>query len=265
VTTEYSGGGDPQRSIELLWGLQQPPARGPKPRLTVREITQAAIGLADSEGLAALSMRRVAEQLGTSAMSLYTYVPGKAELIDLMLDTVYGETVTAGDAGSDWRAGLESIARKAWALYLRHPWLLQVATARPPLGPNTSDKYEHDLRTVSGIGLTEIEMDSVVTVVLGYVHGTVRGAVAAAQAVQRTGMTDSQWWAAHAPLLEQVMDADRYPIAGRVGTVVGETYGAASVDPEEVFEFGLQRLLDGIAHFIRPRRETGPPTLDERP
>src|SRR6266545_6160223 len=99
-------------------------------------------------------MRRVAEHLGVSAMSLYTYVPGKAELIDLMLDTVYGEAVGAGDEAEGWRARLASIARQSWALYLRHPWLLQVATARPPLGPNTADKYEHDLRAVAGIGLT---------------------------------------------------------------------------------------------------------------
>jgi AcrR family transcriptional regulator len=259
VTTEYSGAGDPKRSIELLWGLQEPPARGPKPRLTVREITRTAIELADTEGLAALSMRRVAEQLGASAMSLYTYVPGKAELIDLMLDTVYGETVTAADAAEGWRARLAAIARASWALYLRHPWLLQVATARPPLGPNTADKYEHDLRAVAGIGLTEIEMDSILTVVLGYVHGTVRGAVEAAQAVKRSGMTDEQWWAAHAPLLDKVMDAGRYPTAGRVGTVVGETYGTAGVDPEEVFEFGLQRLLDGFEQFLRTRPPGQPP------
>jgi AcrR family transcriptional regulator len=257
VTTDYSGGGDPKRSIELLWGLHPPPARGPKPRLSVPEITRAAIELADTEGLAALSMRRVAEQVGVSAMSLYTYVPGKAELIDLMLDAVYGEAAQAGDVAGDWRARLTSIARANWALYLRHPWLLQVATTRPPLGPNTSEKYEHELRAVAGIGLTEIEMDSIVTVVLGYVHGTARGAVAAVQAVQRTGMTDAEWWAAHAPLLERVMDGSRYPLGRRVGTVVGETYGAAGVDPEEVFEFGLQRLLDGFAQFIRSRQPPG--------
>ena len=106
---------------------------------------------------------------------------------------------------------------------------------------------------IAGIGLTEIEMDSVLTVVLGHVHGTVRGAVEAAQTVQRTGMTDEQWWSAHAPLLEKVMDGSRYPIAGKVGMAVGETYGAAYIDPAHTFEFGLQRLLDGIEQFIRAR------------
>ena len=102
---EYSGGGDPERSIELLWGLREPPGRGPKPRLTVAKITRSAIELADTEGLTALSMRRVAERLGVSTMSLYTYVPGKAELIDLMLDTVYGETARPDDPPASWRAG----------------------------------------------------------------------------------------------------------------------------------------------------------------
>ena len=91
MATEFTGGGDPRRSISLPWGLPGARRRGPKPRHSVDEVVQAAIALADAEGLAALSIRRVAETLGLSAMSLYTYVPSKAELVDLMLDRVAGE------------------------------------------------------------------------------------------------------------------------------------------------------------------------------
>jgi AcrR family transcriptional regulator len=252
--TEYSGSGDPQRSLELLWGIHERPTRGPKARLTVAEITQAAIKGADADGLTALSMRRVADQLGVSTMSLYTYVPGKAELMDLMVDAVFGETERRAHPAGDWRSALETIARQNAALYHRHPWLLHVATARPPLGPNAIAKYEYELQAIDGIGLTDVEMDSVLTLILGYVHGAVRGAIDAAQAVHRTGMTDQQWWEANGPLLAKILDADRYPVATRVGTAAGQEFNAA-YDPEHAFEFGLKRVLDGIEALVRSRTE----------
>jgi len=88
---EYAGRGDPRRTLELLWGRVAPPARGPKQGLTPLEIARAAIELADADGLDGVTMRKVADRLGRSAMSLYTYVPSKAELVDLMLDTSLGE------------------------------------------------------------------------------------------------------------------------------------------------------------------------------
>src|SRR5687768_7197639 len=112
---------DPRRTIELLWRLHdRPTRRGPKPRFTVDDVAQIAIQMADTDGLAALSMRRVADQLGVTAMSLYTYVPSKSELLDLMLDTVSGEATAAYADNMDWRAKLDLVARQNWALYRRH-------------------------------------------------------------------------------------------------------------------------------------------------
>ncbi|GAA3381617.1 TetR/AcrR family transcriptional regulator [Cryptosporangium minutisporangium] len=251
MTTDFSGAGDPRRSIELLWRVPPlRPRRGPKPRFTVDDVAAAAIALADTEGLAALSMRRVAERLDVSAMSLYTYVPGKAELIDLMLDTVYAEVPRSDEDTADWRVRLERIARANWELYLRHPWLLQVATARPPLGPNLVAKYDDELRAVDGIGLTDLEMDLVVQMLGDYVHGAARTAVAATLVAQRTGLTDEQWWSQAGPVLEKVYEPARYPTAARVGAAAGVEYNAA-VDPARAFEFGLQRLLDGVEALIR--------------
>src|ERR1700754_3557298 len=105
--TEYGGSGGPQRSLELLWRRQQPPTRGPKQRLDLDEIVRAAIEVADADGLSALSMRKVAERLGVGTMSLYTYVPGKAELVDVMLDTVCGEVGMPEDVPGGWRGRLE--------------------------------------------------------------------------------------------------------------------------------------------------------------
>jgi AcrR family transcriptional regulator len=248
---EYSGSGDPRRSLELLWGVAERSARGPKARLSVARITEAAVHLADADGLAALSMRRVADALGVGAMSLYTYVPGKAELLDLMVDQVSGDMARTTDARG-WRARLEQVARENWALYRRHPWLLQVATTRPGLGPNQTAKYEHELGAVDGIGLTDEEMDSVLTLVLGFAHSAARGAVDADEAQRRTGMTDAQWWEAHAPVLGSLIDAEKFPLATRVGEAAGAAHNAAYA-PEHAFEFGLSRVLDGIAVLVTAR------------
>jgi AcrR family transcriptional regulator len=249
---EYTGSGDPARTLALLWRTQERPNRGGRSGLSADRIVSAAIEIADADGLAALSMRRVAEQLGVGTMSLYTHVPGKGELIEVMLDTVIGEVTMPEDVSGGWRARLESIARANWALYHQHPWILQVAASRPPLGPHVIAKYDYELRAVEGIGLDDIEMDSVITLVLGYVEGAAARALEASQAEQRTGMSEEQWWEASAPLLARVFDPNRYPVAARVGAAAGEAYNAA-FDPEHAFEFGLQRVLDGIAVLVEAR------------
>ncbi|GAA0928276.1 TetR/AcrR family transcriptional regulator [Nonomuraea longicatena] len=249
MSTEYSGKGDPARSLALLWRTSERVSRKGKPDLSVDRIVRAAIEVADGEGLAALSMRRVAERLGVGTMSLYTYVPGKPELLDVMLDTVYGETDRREDVPGGWRERLTHIARENWALYLRHPWLLQVATSRPVLGPNVTAKYDYELRAIDGIGLSDVEMDAVLTMVTGFVHGTARVAVDAKEAETQTGLSDEQWWSAHSPFLARIADPARYPTATRVGQAAGETHNGA-VNPDHAFEFGLTRILDGIETLI---------------
>ena len=254
MPTEYSGAGDPARSIALLWGQPVARRRGPRPKLTVAEITRAAISLADESGLAAVTMRQVAERIGnTTAMSLYTYLPSKAELLDLMLDAVHGEPVEPPDPpGNDWRARLAAVARQRRARYLRHPWLLQVAANRPVLGPHVTATYERELATIAGTGLSDVEMDLVVTMLSDYVHGAVRTQVHARHIMRDSGITDQQWWQARAPLLAQVLDPQQFPLASRVGTAAGTEYGAAS-DPARAFEFGLERLLDGVGLLVSSR------------
>jgi AcrR family transcriptional regulator len=251
MATEFTGGGDLGRSIALLWGVTGPGRRGPKPSRSVDEVVQAAIALADADGLAALSIRRVAEALGLSAMSLYTYVPSKAELIDLMLDRVAAE-VAAPDA-RDWRGRLEQLARGRWAMAQRHPWLTQVSLHRPPLGPHLLAAAERALSAIDGLGLSESEMDQLITAIGDYVRGAIRAALDAREVARATGITDEQWWALNQPLLKDKVDPASFPTI----TKIGEAYQAAEFqphDPERNFEFGLQRMLDGIEVFIDRRR-----------
>ena len=252
LATEYSGSGDPQRTIELLWGVSTRSSKGPKPKLTVAEVTSAAVDHADAEGLSGLSIRRLADRLGVSTMNLYTYVPSKAELIDLMVDRVLGEVLDGYGEASGWRTGLERIAATNWALYERHPWLLGVSTARGPLGPNVMMKYELELAAIEGIGLTDVEMDSVLSLVLWHTESTARRVADAAEAVRQSGLSDVEWWERSGPVLAQVADFTRYPVAGRVGAASGEQHQAAS-DVATAFEFGLARILDGVAVLIDRR------------
>jgi AcrR family transcriptional regulator len=252
MTTEYPGRGDLARTAQLLWGIVPPPRRGPRPQLTIEQVVVAAIEVADGEGLDGLSMRRVADRLGMGTMSLYRYVPSKAELLDVMVDRVCGETDRRPVAGR-WRARLEHVARENRRLFEHHPWLLYVFPGRPPLGPGMIGKYEDELRSIDGIGLTETEMDLVVNVVVGYVRGATLTVVETAQAQARTGLSDDDWWRAVAPTLETVFDPAEYPTATRVGAVAAEDYGAVS-DPDVVFEFGLRCVLDGIEALVAKRR-----------
>jgi AcrR family transcriptional regulator len=269
VTTDYSGGGDPARSLPLLWRDQKRPTRGPRPGLTVDRIVAVAIELADAEGLGALSMRRVAERLGVGTMSLYTYVPGKAELLDVMLDTVLAE-VARPDGAQGWRAGLELRAREDWALFHRHPWILQISPARALLGPNETELFEATLSTVAGTGLSGAEMVLVVSLVAEYTRGAAQRAVGAAQAGRRTGISDEQWWEARAPLFDKYFDPSRYPTVTRVAESGAFEQPTEGVDytvarARESFEFGLPRVLDGIEAFIGGRSAGRPTRARSRP
>src|SRR5690554_3313570 len=194
---ESTGRGDVDRTLALLWRhrLGEPTGtRGPRQKLSVDRVVDAAIALADEEGIDALSMRSVADQLGTRVMSLYTYVPGKAELIDLMVDAVQLEIPIPQTTPPGWRAKLEAVARDNWELYQRHPWLLQVDLTRPPLGPGISDRYEYQLGAVEGLGLSDLDMDSIVTQIGGFVTGAARAQAAVERMAKSSATTDAQWW-----------------------------------------------------------------------
>ena len=240
--TDESGRGDPGRTLELLWGTREPPSRGPRPGLTIEQIVRTAIELADAEGLEALSMRRLATELGAGTMSLYRYVPGKAELIDLMLDTVFGE-LALPPPGRGWRETLERSAREGWAMYERHPWAASAET-RPVLGPNSLDHYEGLLRVVSETGLAPGDVVNAVELVSGYVGSAGRRVAEEAAVERRTGVSDEQWWAARESFWERYFDVERY-------ATITSLYEAGAYDARaEAFEFGLQRVLDGIEAYL---------------
>jgi AcrR family transcriptional regulator len=253
VTTPRSSAGDPARTLRLLWrDPAAAPRRGPQRALDLDAVVAAATALADVEGLDAVTMRRVAEHLGVGAMTLYTYVPGKAELLDLMLDTAYPSMPRADAAGRSWRERLTAVADENRALFAAHPWAATVSTLRPPLGPGLMAKYEHELAALDGIGLDDVEMDDCLTLVLTFVQASARDAADARAARHQSAMDDEQWWAANASLLARLLDPGAYPLASRVGSAAGAAHGSAH-DPEHAYRFGLERVLDGIAALVEAR------------
>lgn len=249
--TERSSAGDPARTLELLWRVptDDRATRGPKQRTTVDAVIAAAIEIADSDGLSALTIRAVAAKLGITAMATYTYIPGKSELLDLMLDAVYGQMPRSDFDGMPWRARVSALAGENRALLERHPWVVALATTRPPLGPGMVAKYEYELRAFDGLGLSDLDMDSALTYVLGFVTSVARIAVDSQLAAADSGITDHTWWERAGPLLAGVFDGSRYPLATRVGGAAGQAHDSA-YSATHAYEFGLARVLDGLAPLI---------------
>jgi AcrR family transcriptional regulator len=249
MSDDISGRGDPLKSLKLLWEGTEKPKRGPRQKVELSALVAAAIEIADAEGLGAVSTRRVAEKVGISPMSFYTYIPGKAELLDLMLDTVSGTEI--GDVPqfdpAQWRANLTQMAFGLRDFYLRHPWVIELATHRPVLGPGTMAAYEFALRAVDGLGLTPVEMDMMVSTIGALATGAARPQAQAKKVREATGLTDDEWWYKIEPYLS-TRDFRPYPVANRIGPIIGELYGLG--DPDMSFKFSIDRLLDGFAVLI---------------
>jgi AcrR family transcriptional regulator len=255
VPAHRSAAGDPARTLQLLW--RDPaaiPRHGPRQGLSVDAVVDAATELAGAESLDAVTMRRVARDLGVVPMTLYTYVPGKAELLDLMLDAAYARMTRTDTSGRPWRQRLGAVAAENWDLFQAHPWAAAVSTIRPPLGPGQMAKYEHELSAFSGLGLDDVTVDDCLTCLLTFVQASARATADARAGQVESAMDDGQWWAANAPLLARVFDERAYPTAARVGAAAGAAHGSA-YNPGHAYDFGLRRVLDGLAALIDGRAQ----------
>lgn len=236
--------------VRLLWRAEagEPAAgrKGPKQRLTVDEVVDSAIALADAEGLAAVTMRALAARLGVGPMSVYTYVPTRDVLVALMVDAV-ALAQPPVERLATVRASLVAAVRMRRDEYLGHPWLLDAPSWRDVLGPGRLTHYEAQLALIEDLPIDDIERDWMLVLLESFAAGAARSS--GARGAASRPMTDAQWWDVVGPELAAVMPADRFPLAGRVGTAVGEHYSAPG-DPDAGFERGLQVLLDGLESTI---------------
>lgn len=204
---------------------------------------RAAIELADEDGLAAVSLRKVAAALDAGPMRLYGYLSTKEELLDLMVDEVYGEIIARPLTGADWRAALRAIADSTRAAAHRHEWFIDLLGGRPHNGPNALVYLEATLSTLDGEpGFERIDdvMQAVGTVI-AYVIGAIRGEITERRAERASGMTEQQWQNASAPYIERMLATGRFPTLTKV---VRE---ATHTDADVGFQRGLDYVLDGIA------------------
>ena len=242
----------------LLWGTEKKPTRGPKPSLSVEGIVREAISISDEGGLGSLSMARVAEGLGVTTMALYRYVPGKGELVDLMVDAAVGDALglevdgSVGDtAAVGYRERLAVSARRLFAACNLHPWILEVSIGGPPLGPGNLAWLESVLEALSGTGIGGDEAVGMALLLSGYVRGAAQVSVGLSQAERRTGIPPDQWGPVYARLLERVVADGRFP---RLADVVASgAFNEPNGEPDGDFEFGLRRVLDGIEVFVERR------------
>lgn len=231
-----------------------PPGRGSAPvPLGVDAVVDAAIALADERGLSGVSMRAVGERLGCTAMALYTHVPTKAVLVDLMHDAAHAE-LPRTHPGATWRERVESWADATWAFYLRHPWVLQVSPARPLLGPHQYAQLDGLLAAVEGSGLPPKDLRRLASALFQLVGGVAQTVAETRQAESATGVAEDAWWYERSALLEQVAtDFDtRFPTVTRLAgegafTLDDESVPYLEQEATETFRTGLALLLDGVA------------------
>ena len=239
-----------RRTLDLLWFPEAVERRrGRRPGLNVSRVVETGIALADAEGLEAVTMRRVAQDLGVVPMTLYTYVPDKATLLELMLDRVYLAMERVERPDRPWRERLAAVAEENRRLYAEHPWAAELPASRPPLGPGVMAKYEHELKAFAGCGLDDVATDAALTFLIGFVQSSARAAADVRAERARSGADDAAWWEERGPAFAVIFDEHAYPTAARVGAAAGAAQGAA-YDPERAYAFGLERVLDGLDALI---------------
>jgi DNA-binding transcriptional regulator YhcF (GntR family) len=228
------------------------PARGARParpaaRASTRDdLVAAAVRVADAEGLAAVSMRRLAGETGVPTMSLYRHVTDKEELLLLMMDRVFAAYPLPDPAPDGPRARLEALSRLQWTMYRRHPWLAQaVSFTRPLLAPHAMAHTEWAMRALDGHGFDGHRLFLTAVMLANYVRGTAVNLEAEAQAEQETGLTDEQWMNAQQDRFAAVLAGGGFPMMERYATEPDADFGL-----DELMEYGLQRLLDGIDRVI---------------
>jgi DNA-binding transcriptional regulator YhcF (GntR family) len=227
------------------------PARPPR-RATVgragpmaERIVSAAIEVADAEGLGAVSMRRVAAEIDAATMSLYRHVADKDALVLRMMDTAFAELRLPEVPAGDWRERLELAARLMWQLFRRHPWLAPaMSMTRPQLLSNAVPVSEWMLSALSGHGLDLQALFTAYITLANYVRGTAVNIEPETEAQAETGIDNDQWMRDQEPVFREILTSDRYQV---FASLADQDY---DYDFDELFEFGLQRLLDGFAVLL---------------
>lgn len=236
------------RTVELLWGVSTPRGtRGPRPGLSVAAITGAALAIADTEGLEAVSMQRVAQELGYTTMSLYNYVPSKDQLVELMLDAATPPPPVP-EGGEDWRDEVELWVRATWDLYHAHRWVLKIPKLNAPLGPNQMAWFEALLHALGRSGLEGAELMAIAQHLLACTRGQ------AAIAIDLATGGDSAAAEAN-EALRQLATPDRFPMIHRLKSAAAPGGFDTNAQMYAGMQLGVRLLLDGMEKYVQREAE----------
>ncbi|WP_243232684.1 TetR/AcrR family transcriptional regulator [Microbacterium sp. CIAB417] len=232
------------RGIALAWGVAANPQRGPKREMSVERIVDAAVELADAEGIGAVSMAAVAAKLGFTPMSLYRYVSAKDDLLLLMQEQATGLPPEDHREHEGWRNRLRALSEAQVLIYLRHPWILSLPITGSPITPNSSAWIDAGLEALAETPLSETERLAVALAMTG--HARWYGMVLAgySEESRRTGLTAEEVSMQEAELFDRVIAAEEFPHLRRA---IDAGVFTTSDDP---FRFAMERVLDGVGMYI---------------
>jgi AcrR family transcriptional regulator len=221
-------------------------------------IVETAVRLADAEGIAAVSMRRIGVELGVPTMSLYRWMPSKDDLTTHMLDVTLGGIDWPQPPPAGWRAQLEVVARAQWAITREHPWVAQLLSmTRPQLAPNAMMHTEWSMRALSGLGLSGGEALRISLTLVSFGIGTALAVDNELQAQRDTGITSEEWMDRQEAQTRAIFASGRYPFLAHFAE--HEDFDA---ELDVLFETGLAVILDGVERFLERkaagRRTTRP-------
>lgn len=237
-----------QASIESAWGMRERSGKGPKRGLSLERIVEAAVDIASSEGIAAVSMSRIANQLGAATMSLYRYVATKDELLALMVDAAF-QPPAALASRERWRAALSRWAHEHLAVLRRHPWVVRLPLSGPPIMPNQVVWFERGLWSLRNTGLAEEEKVSVLLLINGFVRNEAL-LKADLQTAAGAGSTVADAMSSYGKLLSRLVDPARFPA---ISAVIASGVFDQADESDTDFTFGLERILDGVDALMRQR------------
>ncbi|MCP3760063.1 TetR/AcrR family transcriptional regulator [Streptomyces sp. TBY4] len=236
-------------SLEMAWGLRERPGKGPRPTLTLQRIVDAAVALAAGEGMDAVSMGRVAKELGVSTMSLYRYVTAKEELYILMADAGVG-TPPDSAGGAGWRELLAEWAYAQRTVLMANSWILRIPITGAPVSPNQLAWMERGLAAMAGTALRESEKISAIILIGGLVRNEATMAADMMDAIIKAGVSPDQVLGQYLRTLRLMTGPDTHPAVTRL--IESDAF-TGSDEPDFQFRFGLDRILDGLAALISER------------
>ncbi len=239
--------------VKLSWGFIKQPRRGPKGELSIEKIVSAAVEIADRDGLAAVSMSRVAQSLGFSAMSLYRYISSKEDLLTLMQDAVCAVPAPPKDSIPDWREGMRVFVRMSVGILRKHPWFADIPIAGAPLTPNSLRLVDWVLGTMRECSVTDLEKMGFIMLLSSYARANGILQRDMDLALQAGGSEEQFGGYSYSDVMKQLVKAGDYPDLYPVmqsGAYSGEE---ANGSLDDDLDFGLERILDGIAVYLETR------------